>query len=281
MGGVKAGVTDATSLLRRQLRRLWFRVLVLRGEDVSRVSRAARCMVVAPHPDDETLGCGATISAKRAAGTAVRVVIVTDGRRSHGPDVVAEEELVARRSAEAVEACAALGVGRSDVVQLGWMDSTLHGRVDELSRCIEGVIADFAPDEVLVPCALESHPDHRAVSGAVRQLLHSGPRAWQAVEYPVDLPARAALELLVWGSPAVGPGGRPGWARRPAGGRPELVAADQRLLAAKRRAILAYRSQTTSLAPGSPPGLSERDVAKFLRPYEVFWRLDPPVSRHA
>lgn len=256
---------------------MWFTGLVWRGADVSRASRMTPCVVIAPHPDDETLGCGATILAKRAAGTAVRVVIVTDGRRSHSAEIISSDELAAMRAAEAAEACALLGVTEADVVQMGWADSTLDGRVEELSRCLGAAIAEFGPAEVFVPSVLEAHPDHRAVSQAVRRLLLSGPTTWRAVEYPIDLPAAAAARLLVRGGEPLRQGGRRRWVRATA--RPELVAADPTVLAAKRRAILAYRSQTRPLVEGAAAALSVHDVAKFLRRYEVFWPVQPGGPR--
>jgi LmbE family N-acetylglucosaminyl deacetylase len=52
------------------------------GESVeSYVARFERLVVVAPHPDDEVLGCGGTLAAETAAGIDVVVVFVTDGRR--------------------------------------------------------------------------------------------------------------------------------------------------------------------------------------------------------
>jgi len=49
------------------------------ARDDTATSAARSALVLAPHPDDETLGCGATILRKRAAGTPVHVLIVTDG----------------------------------------------------------------------------------------------------------------------------------------------------------------------------------------------------------
>ena len=77
--------------------------LRVRAIDVTDQAAASSCVVIAPHPDDETLGCGAIIARKRAAGTNVRVVIVTDGRRSHRSDKIPVHRLIALRRKEAQE----------------------------------------------------------------------------------------------------------------------------------------------------------------------------------
>src|SRR4029450_12640391 len=46
--------------------------VVARGTDVTEASATRSCLVVAPHPDDETLGCGVTIMRKLEAGPAAR-----------------------------------------------------------------------------------------------------------------------------------------------------------------------------------------------------------------
>src|SRR3954464_13432525 len=94
----------AVRKLRPILRRAWSTAVAMRARDVTQRSAAASCIVFAPHPDDETLGCGATIHRKRDAGTAVHVVIASDGRRSQHPGVIAPEELVRMRAQEALAA---------------------------------------------------------------------------------------------------------------------------------------------------------------------------------
>src|SRR5690349_19075047 len=69
-------------------------LLLSRAEDVTSQAAARSCLVLAPHPDDETLGCGATIMRKRAAGTPVHVVIATDGRHSLASSELSADALV-------------------------------------------------------------------------------------------------------------------------------------------------------------------------------------------
>ena len=53
------------------------------AHDLTDVVATRSALVLAPHPDDETIGCGATILRKVAAGTPVTVFVATDGRHSH------------------------------------------------------------------------------------------------------------------------------------------------------------------------------------------------------
>src|ERR1700751_5264173 len=80
-------------------------LLLSRAEDVTSQTATRSCLVLAPHPDDETLGCGATIMRKLAAGTPVQVIIAADGNwyRSSKLSVDAVNEI---REEEARRACA-------------------------------------------------------------------------------------------------------------------------------------------------------------------------------
>src|SRR5579885_2284019 len=55
----------------------------LKKQSVETKVNDAPALIIAPHHDDETLGCGGVIALKRAAGVPVQVVILTDGSRSH------------------------------------------------------------------------------------------------------------------------------------------------------------------------------------------------------
>ena len=87
----------------------------------------APALVAAPHPDDETLGCGGLLLARHARGVPASVVFLTDGAGSHqggssGPG------LAERRKAEGAEACRRLGAAPPEF--LNFPDGALHEHVE-------------------------------------------------------------------------------------------------------------------------------------------------------
>jgi LmbE family N-acetylglucosaminyl deacetylase len=243
-------------------RRLVKAAVVARGRDVTEASAGRSCLVVAPHPDDETLGCGVTIMRKLDAGTPVRVVIATDGRRSSDSKVMSPEELVRVRRREALEATGRLGLGPDDVVFLDFEDQGLADRLPELTERLAALVAEFRPEELLVSSVLDHHPDHHAVGLAARRLLDAGAVSGRVAEYPMgfwrtlpwrDRPrgaARTAWSFLSGSLAAV--------ARL----HPELVRTDG-YLDHKRHVLDAYASQLTNLT-----GEAE------------WWTLDDPFLEH-
>ncbi|WP_028323417.1 PIG-L family deacetylase [Desulfatirhabdium butyrativorans] len=117
-----------------------------------------RVLVLAPHPDDETIGCGGTLALHRLAGGPVRVVFLTDGSKGTADACVTAEQCARERRQEALAACAALGI--SDVVFWDYEDRRLCDARCSLNRLIE-TIEDFRPERIYVPSILEFHPDHR------------------------------------------------------------------------------------------------------------------------
>ena len=126
-------------------------------------------LVVSPHPDDETLGCGGTIRTHVLDGDRVVVVFLTSGEGGgHGRD---QMETARIREAEARVAGAQLGVAEQEF----WRepDGGLRATATLVDRLRNALAAD-RPDVVYVTHGTEMHPDHRAayriVIGAVRRL---------------------------------------------------------------------------------------------------------------
>jgi LmbE family N-acetylglucosaminyl deacetylase len=240
------------------LRKGWSAAVAARARDVTQRSASASCVVFAPHPDDETLGCGATIHRKREAGTTVHVVIASDGRRSQDAGLICPDELARIRAREAVDACTALGVAAEDVHQLGYHDGTLHERVEELACCFAELVDAVGPDEVLVTPRVDNHSDHRAVNRAVRLALSRTRVNPRMAEYPIGLGPVASCRLLALGAER--------------GHRAERVSTGPHL-AAKSAAARCNRSQLENLT-GDPRwrlGFDAGTLARFLQPYEIFF----------
>lgn len=115
-------------------------------------------LVVAPHPDDETIGCGGALARHVDAGDRVRVAFLTSGELSDKERP--PEEVKAEREREAQAAAGVLGGCELEFLRLpDW------GIEHELPRgCVElrRIVERMAPDRVYVPHGDEWHPDHRA-----------------------------------------------------------------------------------------------------------------------
>jgi LmbE family N-acetylglucosaminyl deacetylase len=115
-------------------------------------------LVIAPHPDDEAIGCGGTIASHIARGDRVDVVFLTSGEL--GLKQLPREEAWAIREAEARQAAELLGI--SGVTFLRLPDWFVGDHIDEAGAALRPTLQERKPGIVFVPHALEWHPDHKA-----------------------------------------------------------------------------------------------------------------------
>lgn len=123
-----------------------------------------RVLVLAPHPDDEVLGCGGALADLVERGARVDVVLVTDGAAGARN----EEErgrIASARIAESRRALEALGGGT--IHSGGIPDRRAGDRLDEIEALLTRWLVEAAPDLVFCPSPVETHPDHRAVALAL------------------------------------------------------------------------------------------------------------------
>tara|TARA_R110000823_G_scaffold130015_17_gene258076 strand:+ start:8834 stop:9661 length:828 start_codon:yes stop_codon:yes gene_type:complete len=137
------------------------------------VPAAKTVLVIAPHMDDETIGCGGAILAHVSAGANVQVVFATDGTLGFSDETRRRDspaQLAAVRRAEAEEACALLGVAKLHFLELP--DGRSQADTDSVDR-LRGVLQDVKPDLVYLPFITDSHPDHRTCNSLMFALLKS------------------------------------------------------------------------------------------------------------
>ena len=144
---------------------------------------ADRILVLAPHPDDETLGCGGTIAKFTQSGKKVRVLIVSRGDAVN----IEVEGLVDKRKEEARRACDILGV--EELFFHDFPDGKLNSYQHEIKDAIRNVILSYAPTVIFSPSPIDFHPDHQSIAKIILSLLREC-GGFQVAFYEVYTPLR-------------------------------------------------------------------------------------------
>jgi LmbE family N-acetylglucosaminyl deacetylase len=213
---------------------------------------------VAPHPDDETLGCGGTAALMVKSGIALHVVFLTDGGASHpGHPTLTHSEIASIRKNEARSAMSILGVSWDRVTFVGARDGTL-GRLDgrgesEIADGLATLLSRVRPEAVLLPCQGDGSSDHEAAFSLVRRALDQAGLRPRVFEFPVWSWWNPVLLLRYM------PGYRKVW-------RVELGSARD----VKGIALASYSSQTLPIPPQTSPALPRGFASMFLGEEEFY-----------
>jgi len=217
--------------------------------------------VIAPHPDDESIGCGGLIAQLVNAGQPVTVLLLSDGAMSHPQSLRwTRAARVRLRLAEFHAALRALGVSAAGARALQWPDGALpdagtagfDAAVAELAGCLTAL----TPSTLLVPWRRDPHPDHRAASAIARAANAGLERPVRVLEYPVWAQHRGAqadwprlVEAVHWRVDIAG-------------------VVDKKL-----RAIAAHRSQHGTVIDDDPSGfvLPPEMLARCAQPFETYY----------
>ncbi len=215
-------------------------------------------IVIAPHPDDESLACGGLIAEARAEKRPTQVVIVTDGTGSHAASPSHPKDRLRRlREEEARQAVGELGLDPDrDLVFLRLPDRFVPNKGPSAQKAIDGIVRgvdEVGAQALFVSWRHDPHCDHQASYRIARGVQNRVSRL-------------RLYEYSVWGSalPPASP------IEERFGGFRLRIDHHQ---AKKRRAIAAHRSQTTDMINDDPFGfrLSASDLARFDLPYEFFF----------
>jgi len=218
-------------------------------------SATDRVFVIAPHPDDESLGCGGLIQRALAAGAELNVLFITDGDNNPWPQRYLEfrwnigekerERWGKRRRLEAIDALVKLGAPPDCANFLSLPDqgltNLLSSDAEQLLEPFTHTLENWRPTYIIAPCIEDVHPDHCAIHVALRYVLQSDVSLSPEVLFycihgngiPISTP-RCALVLT------------------------------KEELAAKRKAILAHHTQMA---------LSKKRFLQYASPAEAYYRL--------
>jgi len=179
--------------------RSWVKHL-LPGHDVSTEpeliprARARRVAVLAPHPDDDVIGCGGTLRKHCLAGDAVTVIYLTDGARGRDHAAPPDPETAAERRREASEAAGILGI--QDLRFLDFTDGELSPGTETAERILLE-LERVNPRAVFLPFLLDAHRDHRAANRAFAQAVRRWKEPMDVYAYEVwtPLPANRLVDI--------------------------------------------------------------------------------------
>lgn len=228
----------------------------LRIAGLSEIIGEGTCLVLAPHPDDESLGCGGLIAACVAAGRPPIVAILTDGTGSHpGSRGWPPERLKALRRCEARDAMRSLGLMDNRLAFLDARDTSapVEGRAfDDLADRLTGLLTGVSA--ILSPWRFDPHCDHAAAFLLASRVARDA--GIRHVAYPI------------WGWML--PGDRLLPVELPSGWRLDIDCWRD----AKRAAIAAHRSQHGEIIADDPQAfvLPPAFLAVFDSPFETFLR---------
>ena len=203
-------------------------------------TESKRVLIVAPHPDDETLGAGGTAAKFAAGGHHVTVLTVS----GHLPPLYAEG-VYEQTVQEALHALEILGISDHRFLRI---PATMVGAlpVHVLNEQVNAVVRDVAPNIVLCPYP-DRHVDHRVIFESVMVVT----RPTGATAHLEILAAYETLSETHWNAPHIEPNFVPNWVVDISG-----------FIESKLEAVACYRSQVPEW-PGARSLGAVEALAKF------------------
>ena len=217
----------------------------------------ARLVVLAPHPDDEVLACGALLALHAARGGESLIVAVTEGeashREAHAQDALEntdEDQLARTRRAERTAGMRQLDLNPEQLTSLHLPDGEVARHEAELARRVAALLR---PSDVIVsPWRLDGHPDHDACGrAAARVSAATGRPLWEAPVW-----------MWHWARPN---DARVPWMRL------QALAVSDAARASKQAALKAHVSQLTPRSATHGAVLNDEIVARTERRAEYFF----------
>lgn len=142
----------------------------------------SRILILAPHPDDETLGCGGVISFFKQKDIEVHIALFTNGEKGGR-----EKNIAKIRRAEFLEVCNLMGV--DNLYFLEHRDGELSEQSDLLSEEMKGLLDSIQPQYVFTPYIFDASRDHSTIAEAAIRVIPAKTslfmyEVWTPILYP-------------------------------------------------------------------------------------------------
>jgi LmbE family N-acetylglucosaminyl deacetylase len=209
-----------------------------------------RIVVVAPHPDDEVIGCGGILAAAGERGNPIVLIAVTDGEACYPAlEYFTKQQLALIRRAETMEALRRLGVTPIAINRLQLPD----GEVEKYQRVLAQQLQHLLhPNDIVISTwRFDGHGDHDVVGGICAEV--AGAIGATLLEVPIwawHWPANQQAHVLQMDA--------------------KRIALPTRWEMRKKYAMSAYATQVRPPAPLPPAApLSKALLSKWLRDWET------------
>lgn len=216
------------------------------------VPAGQRAIIVAPHPDDETLGCGGLLQLLATYHRKTILIAATDGTASHpGSRLWPAERLARIRPDETRNALRLLGLHETTVIRAGISDGAVSGNARKLAALIEQQVR--SGDVIFCPWKYDGHPDHEACALAATVAMRN--TSARLVEFPIW--------MWHWAIPE---DPRIPWHRA------RRLQLGEDLIERKRAAVNCYHSQIEAdSSTGREPILAPNVLRRLLHPQEFYF----------
>ncbi len=233
------------------------KTIKLKIEDIS-----SPVLILAPHADDESLGCGGLVAALCEAKVPVHIWLISDGTMSH-PNSVAfpPEKRREIREAEFRQACLRLGIHEGRLRYFQYPDTKVPlpdtEDFDGALAQIKDHFHKLNPRTVFTPWRRDPHCDHQATTALIRAVIANSQWSGTLYEYPIwlyelasegDVPHPGEVQVFIF-----------------------EIAED--FLIRKKEAIECHASQLGQVIHDDPDAfrLQHHVLAHFLTPLEFYY----------
>lgn len=165
--------------LKDTVRRFHIEYLRFRSTHCRSINISGTTLIIAPHPDDEVIGCGGLIARLVGEGKTPHIIIMTGGEGSHENccSTSADEIIKARRNLTR-KALSILGVSEQYIHELNFPDGGISENCDQ-TAALKKKINALKPQSVFVPHWGEGWNDHVETARIVKRILSPDVDIWE------------------------------------------------------------------------------------------------------